>query len=56
MLPEGRLKGLTLEEPSLQRIHEDVRVGGGHLGPHCHSLLDMCVERENIAFENYGFA
>ena len=56
MLPEGRLKGLTVEELSLQRVHEDVGIGGGHLGAHCRSLyllVDVCVERENIALENY---
>ena len=50
------MKGLALEEPSLQGVHEDVCVGGGHLGAHCCSLyllVDMCVERENIALENY---
>ena len=50
------MKGLTLEELSLQRVHEDVCVEGGHFGAHCHSLyllVDMCVERENIVLENY---
>ena len=50
------MKGLTLEELSLQGVHEDVGIGGGHLGAHCHSLcllVDVCVERENTALENY---
>ena len=50
------MKGLTLKELSLQGVHEDVCIGGGHLGAHCRSLyllVDMCVKRENIAFENY---
>ena len=50
------MKGLTLEELSLQGVHEDVGIGGGHLGAHCRSLyllVDVCVERENIARENY---
>ena len=37
------MKGLTLEELSLQRVHE----------VHCYLFVDMCVEIENIALENY---
>ena len=45
MLPEGQLKGLTLKVPSLQGVHEDICIGGGHLIAHCCSLyllVDMC--------------
>ena len=50
---EGRLKGLTFKEPSLQWVHEDVGIGRGHLGANrcsLYLLVDVCVERKDIAF------
>ena len=57
LLVHRGIRIIRVEPPtsSLQGVHEDVHVGGGHLVAHCHSLyllVDMCVEREKIALEN----
>ena len=52
-LPEGGLEGLILQETRLQGIHEEICIGGGHLGAHgsaLYLLVYVCMEGKDIAF------
>ena len=54
--PEGGLDGLVLKKARLYGIHEEIRIGGGHLGAHgcaLYLLVGVCMEGKYITFEDY---
>ena len=49
-LPEGKLEGLTLKE-TVQGIHREICIGGGHLGAHSSALYLLVYGRTRCCIQ-----